>query len=223
MNRKNILSLIATASMALTAEAQDIKLPQPNLQRSTKNVMETLASRHSTREYSEKELSAQDISDLCWAACGKSRDDSHITAPSAMNRQEIRLFVFTDKNVYEYNSKDNVLVQKAEGDNRDLLASNNARTQNGLGGFSQDFVKKAPVSLVMVIDFEKFGSKDENALMMGCVDAGNVSENINLYCESAGLCTVPRATMDVKEIRKLLGLNEQQLPIMNNPVGFPIK
>lgn len=221
MNKKSILGLIATASITLAAEAQDIKLPQPNMQRPTKKMMETLASRHSTREYSEKELSLQDISDLCWAACGKSRDDSHITAPSAMNKQEIRLFVFTGKNVYEYDSRSNSLIRKADGDNRDLLASNNARAQNGQGGFSQDFVKKAPVSLVMVIDFDKFGSKDENALMMGCVDAGNVSENINLYCESVGLCTVPRATMDVKEIRKLLGLNEQQLPIMNNPVGFP--
>lgn len=72
----------------------------------------------------------------------------------------------------------------------------------------------------MVIDFELFGSQNDQALMMGCVDAGNVSENINLYCESVGLVTVPRATMDVAGIRKLLGLSDKQLPIMNNPVGY---
>lgn len=57
--------------------------------------------------------------------------------------------------------------------------------------------------------------------MMGCVDAGNVSENINLYCQSVGLATVPRATHDTDGIRKLLALTDNQLPIMNNPVGWP--
>ena len=71
----------------------------------------------------------------------------------------------------------------------------------------------------MVIDFDIMGMKDERAVMMGCVDAGNVSENINLYCQSVGLATVPRATHDTDGIRRLLGLTEMQLPIMNNPVG----
>ena len=60
----------------------------------------------------------------------------------------------------------------------------------------------------------------EKARMFGCVDAGNVSENINLYCQSVGLATVPRATMDEEAIRALLGLGEKQIPIMNNPIGY---
>ncbi len=82
---------------------------------------------------------------------------------------------------------------------------------------------QAPVSLLMVIDFEKFGSQDERAVMMGCVDAGNVSENVNLYCQSVGLATVPRASMDTNGIKKLLKLTDKQLPIMNNPVGIEKK
>lgn len=42
----------------------------------------------------------------------------------------------------------------------------------------------------MVADFKLFGSKDEHAQLMTCVDAGIVSENINLYCESVGLATI---------------------------------
>lgn len=73
---------------------------------------------------------------------------------------------------------------------------------------------------IFIIDFEIFGSNNEQAMMMGCVDAGNVSENINLYCQSVGLATVPRATHDKEGIRKLLGFTDKQLPIMNNPVGY---
>lgn len=209
---KRIVTLLLPLC-SLAACAQDINLPAPNMQRSTLSMMETLATRHSVREYADRQLTAQDLSDLCWAACGQARDDKHITAPSAMNRQEVRLYVFTAEGVYEYLARENRLAQQAKGDHRGLVA--------GGKGFSQDFVLAAPVSLVMVIDFDRFGSSDERALMMGCVDAGNVSENINLYCQAAGLCTVPRATMDADGIRKLLGLSDKQLPIMNNPVGYP--
>lgn len=132
-----------------------------------------------------------------------------------MNKQEIRLFVFTSKAVYEYKTKSNTLVKQADGDHRKLMA--------GGKGFSQDFVTEAPVSLLMVIDYDKFGSNDTRAQMMGCVDAGILCQNINLYCQSVGLATVPRATMDSAAISKLLKLTSAQVPVMNNPVGYEKK
>ncbi len=193
----------------MISSAQDIALPAPDLTQASLPTVEALATRHSVREYAEGELTLQDISNLCWAACGQTRDEEHITAPSAMNRQEIRLFLFNKDGVYEYLAKENSLRKAADGDNRALVA--------GL----QDFVLQAPLALVMVIDFDKFGMDDDRAVMMGCVDAGNVSENINLYCQSAGLATVPRATMDTAAIKRLLGFGDKQMPVMNNPVGFP--
>lgn len=212
--KKTTLSIIASIIMA-TANAQDIKLPSPDLSQKSLSMIETLNTRHSVRSYANTELTLQQLSNLCWAACGQTRDDQHITAPTAMNRQEIRLFVFMKDGVYEYKRKESALVKKADGDQRKLLA--------GGGGFSQDFVVDAPVSLLMVIDYDLFGSNNQQALMMGCVDAGNVSENINLYCQSVGLATVPRGTMDTKAICTLLGFTDKQLPILNNPVGFEKK
>lgn len=216
--KKNIL-VLAFALFASTAFAQDIKLPAPNMKQKSMTVVEALKTRHSVRSFdASKELSKQELSNLCWAACGVARDGKHRTAPTAKNLQEIRLFAFTKTGVYEYDAKGNKLVKKANGDHRNLMASN-----GGNGGFRQDFVNEAPVTLLMVIDYNIYGSKDEGALMMGCVDAGNVSENINLYCQAVGLATVPRATHDKDGIRKLLGLTDKQLPIMNNPVGYDKK
>lgn len=211
---KKIALSLAASFAAIASFAQDIKLPAPDFSQKSTSVVEALKTRHSTREFdSTKELSIQQLSNLCWAACGVSRDAEHRTAPTARNLKEIRLFAFTKSAVYEYDAKANTLVQKVSGDHRALLAGVK-------GGFSQDFVLDAPVSLLMVIDFDLFGSQDEKAVMMGCVDAGNVSENINLYCESVGLATVPRATHDTDGIRKLLDFTDKQLPIMNNPVGY---
>ena len=194
---------------SLMANAQDIKLPAPDMTQKSMSVVDALATRHSVREYSNQELTNQEISNLCWAACGVSRDDAHRTAPTAMNRKEIRLFVFTAANVYEYIATENLLKQVATGDQRKLIAA------------GQAFAQTAPVSLLMVIDFDLFGGNNERSVMMGCVDAGNVSENINLYCQAVGLATVPRATHDTNGLKQLLNLSDNQMPIMNNPVGFP--
>lgn len=209
-----VLTLFASAVLA-----QDIKLPEPDTQQQSMTVVEALKTRHSVRRFDpSKELTNQQLSNLCWAACGIVRDGKHRTAPTARNLQEIRLFAFTKAGVYEYDAKANTLAWKADGDHRNLMATNGAD-----GSFTQDFVNDAPVTLLMVIDFEIYGSQNEGALMMGCVDAGNVSENINLYCQSVGLATVPRATHDKDAISKLLGLSDKQLPIMNNPVGYEKK
>ena len=210
---KKILFPSVAAMAATLTFAQDIKLPAVDVKQKSLSVVEALATRHSVRTYSSKELSNQELSNLCWAACGVSRNNDFRTSPTAMNRKEIRLFVFTTKGVYEYLPVENILKEKAKGDHRKLVA--------GTQGFSQDFVLEAPVSLVMVVDLEKFGGQDERMKMMGCVDAGNASENVNLYCQSVGLCTVPRATMDISGISTLLGLSDKQIPVMNNPVGYP--
>jgi len=213
---KKLFLTLTLCAASMSSFAQDIKLPQPDMKAKSMSVIEALNTRHSVREYASTPLSNQELSNLCWAACGVARDDNHRTSPTAMNRQEIRLFVFTTEAVYEYDAKANTLNHKKAGDHRALLAG-------GKGGFKQDFVLQAPVALLMVIDFDKFGMNDEKAKLMGCVDAGNVSENINLYCQSVGLATVPRATHDTDGLRELLGFTDKQLPIMNNPVGYPKK
>lgn len=209
--KKFILSAALIAGSIFSAMAQDIKLPAPNTKQKSASVVTALAERHSVREYSNRKLTPQEISNLCWAACGVSRDADHRTAPTAMNRKEIRLYVFTAEAAYEYIATENKLKLVVQGDHRKLIAG------------SQDFAAKAPVSLLMVIDYDLFRSTGDRAMMMGCVDAGNVSQNINLYCQAVGLCTVPRATMDIDGLKKALKLNEKQQPIMNNPVGYPKK
>lgn len=205
-------SLVTTfLLMGISCFAQTTKLPTPDMKRQTISFMETYKQRKSVREYSAKALSEQDLSDLLWAAQGQNREDGHLTSPTAMNRQEIRLYVFTEKSVSLYDPQANTLTQVASGDHRGIMAS------------GQDFVKNAPVVLLMVADMDKFRSNNQHAQWMVAVDTGIVCENINLFCSAAGLCTVPRGTMDSKAISTLLGLNDNQIPLINNPVGYPSK
>lgn len=192
-------------------ELQVIKLGAPDQERGV-TIMKAFANRHSERVFLNKGLSNRDLSDLLWAANGINRPAKGMrTAPSAMNKQDIDIYAILPEGAYLYDAKSNVLNPVAKGDHRQLVA----------GG--QDFVKKAAVCLVLVSDLSRFGEVKEHTRMMAAMDAGIVSQNINLFCAGVGLSTVPRASMDQEGLRKVLKLTDSQILLMNNPVGYPVK
>lgn len=176
--------------------------------------MEALWNRHSDREFSEKMLSDQDLSDLLFAASGINRvDTGKLTAPSALNTQEIDLYLFTKEGVFKYIPNGHRLQKIHDTDNRSLLA--------GTPQFSQDFVMEAPVSLLTVANPQKFDRPSEMANMMAITDAGIMSENICLFCAARGLSVVPRATMNREALATLLHLPTESILVLNLPVGYP--
>ena len=202
------MAVVAATSMA--AMAEDRMLPAPDMTAGT-TVMEAMANRRSIRKYTERKFTDQELSNLLWAAMGKNREDGRRTAPTCRNFQEIRLFVFDAEGVGEYHPATHSLTPCVVGDYRHLLAA------------GQDFVKTAPICLVMIADMTKFGNVDERAKMMASVDAGIVSQNISVACAGLGFATVPRAMMQAADIVKLLNLSDSHIAIMNNPVGFEAK
>lgn len=207
MIRKVIIGLVS-ATIMMSSNAQVINLPAHDTKGGL-TIMESLSNRASTREFSNQELSEKMLSNLLWAAGGINRADSKkLTSPTAMNKQEILIYVFTKDYTALYDNASHSLKVIVSGDNRALVS-------NG-----QDFAKTAPVLLVLVGDLEKFGNSDARSLQMVAADAGIVSQNINLFCSGMGLVTVPRAMMDTQGIQKLLKLSEKQIPILNNPVGY---
>lgn len=215
--KKLLLAAVAIGcmSMAEAQNAKNVNLPQPDKDRGT-SVMKALSQRKSVRECAKKDLSLSDLSDVLWAANGVNRpDEGWRTAPSALNKQDIDIYVFTDEAVYLYDYTHHSLTHCVDGDHRSLLAGppSPARTQ--------DFVKDFPVILLFVSNLDRFGASGERVRLMAAMDAGIVSQNVSLFCAATGLCTVPRASMDIDGISKLLNLSDNQLPLMNNPVGYP--
>ena len=205
MKKVKTLFVMTALFASMGCMAQNIQLPAPQ-HTGGMNVTEALWNRASGNEYSDQMLSEQDLSDLLFAAIGVNRDNGKLTSPTAGNSQEIRLFVFTKEGVSEYMNQENSLRPVVSGDHRRLIAAH------------QDWVMDAPVSLLMVIDCTKFKRSDEHGKMIMSVDVGIVCENINLFCAGKGWVTRPRGSMDV--IMELLGLDDTQIPLMNNPVGY---
>jgi SagB-type dehydrogenase family enzyme len=209
-----ILFTAITLLFVTTLNAQQlapVKLNAPSKERGA-NIMQALAGRHSTREFSTEKLSLQDLSDLLWAANGVNRPDGRRTAATARNNQDIDVYVITGEGAYVYDPKAHELKPVAAGDYRELIAD------------VQASIKDAPVSLLMVSDLSRFTGLDiETQKQWGALDAGIVSQNIMLFASACGLVTVPRAFMKKDELRKVLKLSDTQVPMINNPVGYPKK
>ena len=207
------LCVVATMLFSIGAlQAQSlktIKLNQPNKNRGAV-VTKALADRHSEREFSTKKLSLQDLSDLLWAANGVNRADGKRTAASALNKQDIDVYVIMEEGAYLYDAKAHQLTPVVAGDHRGLIAGQQAS------------VKEAPVSLLLVSDLAKFGDSPAKSKtqLFAAVDAGLVSQNIALFCSGCGLVTVPRGSIDADGLKKTLKLRDDQLVILNNPVGY---
>lgn len=209
-----LIMFITTSSMSVSAQ-NEIRLIEPS-KLGGLSMMETLWNRHSDREFSNRMLSEQDLSDLLFAASGINRPaEGKITAPSALNTQEIDLYLFGKNGVYKYVPDGHLLNKVADGDSRAILA--------GTPQFSQDFVMDAPVVLLLVANPQKFEAVNEQSKMMAITDAGIMSENICLFCASRGMAVVPRATMDSDAVAKLLNLHPQAISVLNLPVGYPKK
>jgi nitroreductase len=206
---KKIIYLGLALMLGTHAMAQNtIQLPAPD-----KNVKmslyEALQNRKSTRSFSDRSVTDATLSQLLWAAVGINRPDGHLTAPTAVNAQDITVYVVRQDGAYLYKAKENVLEQVSHEDLRPAVASR------------QTFVLDAPVALVIVSDNAKFkGGSTNGPSLSGCMDAGYVSQNICLAAEALGLATVPRATMDKDALAKGLKLTDQQYPLINHPVGF---
>ena len=105
MRKVQLLLACLVFSVAAFAADKVIKLPKPNLNR-TGTVMKALSERHSTREFASKALNLSDLSDLLWAANGINRSDSgKRTAPSALNKQDVDVYVVLPEGSYLYDAK----------------------------------------------------------------------------------------------------------------------
>lgn len=187
---------MAICLISTSCKAQDnIQLPKPSMDNNV-TLMQSLQNRHSSREFADMDIPDDVLSTVLWAACGINRPESgKITAPSAINAQDIVVYVVRKDGTYRYEPKENALAKVSNKDLRPLVAGR------------QSFAADAPISLVLVSDHSKFPGQmpDEPKARMGLIDAGYVSENICLICSALGLNTVPRMTMDTDALKKELG------------------
>lgn len=184
--------LLSQNAAALEKQA----LPQPRTDGGMP-LMQALMARKSTRSFADRQIEPQVLADMLWAAFGINRPDGKRTAPTAMNRQDMDVYVLKKNGAFRYDAVENALIPVSDKDLRDINA--------------QPFAKKAPVTLLYVAQNGKFAG----------MHAGSSYQNVGLFCASAGLNNVVRGGKDNDEMTKALNLSDGKQVIVSQVVGYP--
>lgn len=198
MNTKKFFAATLIAASAITAGAQALPAPQTT---GGAPMMEVMAQRQSQRDIDPtSNVSRQDLSNILWAAWGITHDGKH-TVATAMNRQELVLYVITATEISRFNPETNTLTVVNRGDFRDVVGR-------------QDFAKTAPLNIALVVDTDKQARAEFQAYTTGAA-----SQNIYLYCAQAGLKTVVRAMLNDAELSKAMKLPDNERLLYVQTIG----
>ena len=213
------LTILAAASIALLAaftcpaqdaaakidpKAETVALPAP-AKTGGMPLMQALAERKTVRDYKPGELDAATLSEILYSANGVNRPDGKRTIPTAMNKQDLEVYVALPGAAYHYDAKENKLVRIDAGDFRaDLIMNKN-------------MAKNAACILVYASDSTKF----PNDIKYPAIHVGEASQDVYLYCTSKGLGTVSLGMYDEAAVRKVFKLDGKMTVILAQAIGFP--
>ncbi|MFO7791304.1 MAG: SagB/ThcOx family dehydrogenase [Bacteroidota bacterium] len=186
-----------------------IELPEPD-KTGGKPLMQALNERQSQRDFSDKSLSDQQMSDMLWAAWGINRENGKHTAPTSRNQQEMEVYVANSKGLFRYLPGEHALK---------LIHNHDIMAKTG----KQDFVDDAAINLIFVANYNKVDddvTATEYRETSG-INAGYISQNVYLYCASEGLATVVRGWFDRDEVHEAMQLEDFRDVILCQTVGYP--
>ena len=197
-----------TPSAAIARDRKPINLPPPRSE-GGQALTATFKLRRSTREYSDRPLPVQTLSDLLWAAFGVNRPASgDRTVPYWRHIMVMEIYVAMADGVWLYEPKAHTLLPHSKDD---------IRAQTGL----QDFVGTAPLNLIYVAHGELMTDISvEERRLYASVDTGFMGQNVYLFCASEGLGTVFRGAVDGAKLGRTLQLQDQQFVTFAQTVGY---
>jgi nitroreductase len=189
--------------------SQSVALPPPGKDGGMP-LMQALWQRQSQREFGTQPLPETTLGELLWATAGVNRPAlGGRTAPSAMNSQEVDVFVALPSGLYLYDAAAHALRLEVPSDIR------------GITGY-QDFTDEAALDLVFVADHRRMtlvpaAQREAYAFTA----AGAMAQNLYLYCASQGLATVIRAWLDRHTLAQAMELGADQQVLLAQTVGYP--
>jgi hypothetical protein len=212
--RQTNAGILAGAALAGTSTGAAGREPGPRILPAPRSkggmpLTEALLLRRSTREYSDRPLPVQVLSDLLWSAYGVNRPSGDRTAPCWRHIMVIDIYLSMADGVWLYEPKSHALLRHSGEDIRALTGH-------------QDFVGVAPLNLVYVAHGERMADlSPEERRLNTSVDTGFIGQNVYLFCASAGLATVFRGWGDYPKLAQAMHLPEQQFVTYAQTVGYP--
>lgn len=193
-----ILSLLLTVSPAW-AENLTKTLPTPDYT-GGKPLMQTLKERQSTKDFSNKAIEDQILSEILWSAWGINRADGKRTIPTSMNTQNMRVYAIMADGAWLYEPNKQKIIQVSTQDLRPELAT-------------QAYASQAPLFLL-------YTTNGSGEAVTSALHAGSMYQNVALYSASQGLNNVVRSYFNKAPLAKALNIDENDI-VVSQVVGWP--
>jgi len=197
-----------------------ITLPAPQTSGGM-SVEKAISQRRSTREFSNKKLDLNHISQLLWTAQGiTGTEGKKRAAPSAGALYPMEVYVVTgsqvndlEEGVYHYIPEGHKISKEVSGDLRADLSS---------AALNQKWVEEAPLSIVITGVYERTTRKyTHHGERYVHIEAGHIGENLFLQAESLDLGMVTVGAFQAKQVQKVLDIPEDHQPLYIIPLGYP--
>jgi SagB-type dehydrogenase family enzyme len=199
-----------------------VPLALPNLAGEI-SVAQAIYRRTSVRDFARDSLSFGAVSQLLWAAAGKTADGvtgASRAYPSAGGLYPLEIYLVSAgvdslaPGVYHYMWESHSLVGTASGDHMDAL-----KRATHSGAFSASYV---PACIVITARYSrttsKYGTRGERRYVP--MDAGGSAQNVHLQAQALGIATYPIGAFRDAEVQKVLGIEDtQQTPLLIIPCG----
>lgn len=195
-----------------------IGLPEP-VRDGKVSLEKALAARRSVRHSSEQSLSLAEVSQLLWAAQGKTDERGFRTAPSAGALYPLELYLAAARvtglkpGIYRYRPDTHLLNRVSEGErSADLRRA--ALNQNSVG--------EAAAVVVIAAVYERVTRKyGDRGVRYTHMEAGHAAQNLLLQAQALGLGAVPIGAFNDESIKKIVGGSADEHPLYLLPVGRP--
>jgi SagB-type dehydrogenase family enzyme len=196
---------------------KNIKLPEPKYNSNT-SIEQALLKRRSVREYKNKALTLNEISQLLWSAQGITEPRMGFrTAPSAGALYPLELYVVIGNvdglanGIYKYNPHGHGLILVVKGDKRDELCN---------AALGQLYVKEAAAVIVFSAVYSRITWKyGERGIRYTHIEVGHAAQNVYLQAVSLNLGTVAIGAFNDKEVKKIMNMDDKEEPVYIMPVG----
>jgi len=171
-------------------------------------VSEALATRRSVRTFTEARLTLPEISQLLWAAQGVTDAKGHRTAPSAMARYYLTVYVASSNGLFQYIPDGHKLKKLSADDLRAKLST-------------QQAVTSAPSVFIIAGDYDRATQSLNAEFGARAVDleAGHATQNLLLQATALKLVGVPAGGINPADVAKAVSLPDSSRPIYLVPIG----
>jgi SagB-type dehydrogenase family enzyme len=206
-------SQATAASPSPTPTAPElIDLPAPRLQGDV-SLEHALARRRSVRDFTEQDLTLEQLAQLLWAAQGITDERGFRTAPSAGALYPLEVYVVNDAGLYHYRPAEHALAP---------LAAQDARQAVWKAGLEQDALRDAPVVFMICAVYQRTEQKyGQRATQYVHIEAGHAAQNLLLQAVALGLGGVPIGALYEDQLQAALPLPADHKPLYLLAVGYP--